>query len=723
MKNYKYNWRIRTGILMFIFALSMLMLSSTLIVYAEDGVPSAAQIVDGIGKNGAGGSGKIPGGISYTRTGYLCYLVEANGGGSISGMQAKAFRSPGFEKLSGAEWYCHSKKGDYSASEWTGEAKWGCTPFNKDDTTNVEEIKSWMLKKVGDKENGVQFVYDNWGETVATEFANGEYVLVIENILHFQPCIKESSGGKIDFKSEAKKQVQASLISHYMKTQKLTRKQAENAANDKIAQMDKVGLLDNIAEDVREKYIEKYGTDEKGANYKSVAGAVIGTCTDCIDYQHKVGADTKQFRSYTNGVSCLSEYIEPGGAGEKAGFTPYTGAIGKDTRWSDSEVRQYGISMIVISAESGGQTTCDEPKQPKPHKAPNESTGTCDIIKNYRTMDKDGNLLTDDGCFIHKNVANQIEIEDEQTYKVVGWKISTVTKEIESEHWETNVPPTISQHGDKPGTVTLKDKEKSLYVLLEKVEGQSTWDDISTIPSNPPKESDGDYAIVKTYRTVDESGNMISDDGSFSIDNVAGSILIEQEPEYKVKGWKISDTFKDTIPADNWDSNIPGNISQNGTDIGQVILKEPERCLYVLLEKSDKEVEPADVNYTLSQTTITRQIHISAPDNQLTMPKIQDHEFIWKLLGHVVECSGHRCDGHEVTKSGSHDSDCPSDCTSSHSYTDTEYHDNVYCSNWVWFDDKLVFSLKNEQKGDFPDVLATKSGWENVTTLKGLALC
>ena len=300
-----------------------------------------------------------------------------------------------------------------------------------------------------------------------------------------------------------------------------------------------------------------------------------------------------------------------------------------------------------------------------------------------------------------------------------------MTMEIESEHWETNVAPVISQEGDKPDTVTLKDTEKSLYVLLEKTEGQTTYDEDKGLDIGPPAdESDGDYGIVKTYRTVDDSGNMISDDGSFSLDKVAGSILIEQEPEYKVKGWKISDTFQDTIPADNWGSNISGNVSQNGTDIGQVILKEPERCLYVLLEKSDKEVEPADVNYTLSQSTITRSVWLSQVDNQLTMPKIEDHEFIWKLLGHITECVGHECD-EENNRTGtkSHSEAGCSDpyCTSSHSYRYTEKHTAV-CTEWKWLDNQLVFSLKNEKKEDFPDVLATKSGWENIVNLKGLVL-
>ena len=580
------------------------------------------------------------------------------------------------------------------------------------------------------KENGVQFIYDNWKSAdseIDKKYAKGEVILVIENILHFQPCIKESSSGKIDFRAEAKKQLQTSLISYYMSTKKLTRKQAESDANDKIAQMDKVGLLDNIVEDVRELYINKYGTDEKGATYKSMGGAVIGTCTDCIEYQHKVGADTAQFRSYTNGVSCLAEYIESKGAGEKAGFTAYTGAMGKDKRWSDSEVKQYGISMIVISAKDGGgddQTTCDEPEQPKPHPAPNESTGTTTIIKHYRTMDKAGKMVSDDGCFKTDNVSNRIDIEDEDTYKVVGFKISTTVQDnIPSETWET-VVPAVTRQGDKPETVELTTPEICLYVLLEKSDDNiNTWDrplnDIpGPAPDHPSKSTLPQLSIVKNYRTKDSTtGTIISDDGCFIRKDVVPGITIDDEPEYKVVGWKVSTTTQDNIDSIAW--NPPGTISQTGTTKGSTSLDETknEVCLYVLLEKESIPTQPSNYNYILPQSRITRRIWLSAPENPLS-EQIQTHEFVWHIDEHSPDhCTGHTHTIHVSCSNTGHSHNGCSDpnCTRTHHCGGHDRECIDYCSGWKYMDRGLNLSLYNIKKLNYEDIVATKKEWVNGT--------
>lgn len=53
-------------------------------------------------------------------------------------------------------------------------------------------------------------------------------------------------------------------------------------------------------------------------------------------------------------------------------------------------VEGYGIGIVW---NEGFQTTADEPLQPTPHSAPNESTGTTTIIKSYRTRNAETNEL------------------------------------------------------------------------------------------------------------------------------------------------------------------------------------------------------------------------------------------------------------------------------------------------------------------------------------------
>lgn len=129
----------------------------------------------------------------------------------------------------------------------------------------------------------------------------------------------------------------------------------------------------------------------------------------------------------------------------------------------------YGIQLYSNKDKPTGgiQTTCDEDVMPsKPvHPAPNESVGDKTIVKNYRTVI--GGDIYDDGCEIKTSTAPIIGIEEEDLYKVVGWKTSNVTERISSVSWP--VPGTIVQHGSEAGsTVTLGGSETTLYVLLER---------------------------------------------------------------------------------------------------------------------------------------------------------------------------------------------------------------------------------------------------------------
>ena len=410
-------------------------------------------VIDALGESGVGGSKKVKNGVTYARTGYLCYLLTADGN-TIPGMTAKAFKSPSFNALSGSVWYCHSKKGGYSVNGFEGFAPWGLPPFNENKSTNVGLIRQWMAQPIGNTCNAIQFVKDKWGTEIAEKFSTGDYVLVLENILNFQPNVKTSGTTK------TKEQI-ASAITTEIVMQILFSRGINPTGLD----------ITKIRASIIE---ELYNTQSLTCGYKTIGSPVIGTCSDCIAYEKAVGGQPSIFASYTNKIACFAEYIMKGGPGEKAGFIPWTGTI--PTLLSDSDVSTYGVAMMVIKAKNDAQTTCDEPQIPNPHNPADESDGTKRIIKNYRTRNLTTNELTENGnTFTIEQVSADILIEDEDAYTVVAWATSSGSSFIPSPTWESSIPSTgtLTQKGLSSGSVKLADpNEKTLYVLLEKPDSE-----------------------------------------------------------------------------------------------------------------------------------------------------------------------------------------------------------------------------------------------------------
>ncbi len=414
---------------------------------AEDfNINSLAQMfVDAVG--GASGGNNtfdtIQGGISYKRTGYMCYLLTKDGN-TIPGMTAKAFYSPGYSELAGATWQCYSKKGGYSVGSWTKEAPWQLAPFDGNQNTNVSQIKSWMTQMSSGEQNGIRFVFDNWGDEIAKKFSDGDYILVIETILHFQPQKIVSSQ---PMQSVTFAQIKGILLSRYginIETMPSAQqielvKKAQRLWNEKVAQ--------------------------EGDKYKKVGNPIIGTCYDCIEYEKAVGGDTKVFSAFTNRIAVFAEMIEGNGAGVKAGFKAWGGST--STKISDNEVKEYGVGMMVIACgDSSIQTTYDESQGDTPSPAPIESVGQITIVKNYREKDRTTNTYEEKGCYIRNSLSGKIQIEDELSYKVIGWAVSTTTTPsptISSLTWESSIPNTITSTGTTPTTVDITTPSTCLY--------------------------------------------------------------------------------------------------------------------------------------------------------------------------------------------------------------------------------------------------------------------
>ena len=178
---------------------------------------------------------------------------------------------------------------------------------------------------------------------------------------------------------------------------------------------------------------------------------------------------TKVFSRYTNNIfaNCMKFEVtqlglNPCPSGKQTNDVIMSSASGIISVWNNEVV------------ESEDQTTYDESKGDIPAPPADESDGACTIVKNYRYSNDGGNTYIDAGCYNIKNIANKIIVENEQSYKVVGWKISNQTStNINSLTWESSIPGKVTQTGTTEKTVQLSNTEKCLYVLLEKTSGSS----------------------------------------------------------------------------------------------------------------------------------------------------------------------------------------------------------------------------------------------------------
>lgn len=224
---------------------------------------------------------------------------------------------------------------------------------------------------------------------------------------------------------------------------------------------------------------------------------------------------------------------------------------------------------------------------------------------------------------------------------------------------------------------------------------QTTADEGLSIPHKAPKESNGKITIVKNYRTQ-TSETEYKDDGVYTRSSVAQNIRIEDEQEYSVKEWRITDVVS-TPDSVNWSNTISGTVIDQGLSPDTVNVKNNATTLYVLLEKTEiKEPEISiDADYKLGESQITRAISLDKNDNGVSI--LADYNFIWKYN------SLNRCGGH--THHVGHDEECPETCSAEHTETS-------YCSfgldNTDW-----TFRLKNDNRENYPNNLAINSFWSD----------
>lgn len=528
-------------LLMFIFS------AYPLTVHA-DGISDAAAnaIVDSFGTGSTAGTSTIQKGISYTRTGYLCYLLTKDGN-PIPGMTAKAFRSPGCVLHDGTVSIAKSRKGNYTADSFVGDAPWGCPPFGNSDsygnvTTNEPTIKAWLAAKdATGNSNTVNFVHQTWNNSSYDEkFMNDEYILVIETMVNFQYSLKSGTAGTAEggmTYEQARDYIKSLSMAEIMERARVAKGDATidnylatydnygaqiaaggdiyDIVGNKLTKLEALERQSRIADAIRRGVVtaiyKRYNAD---SSYHFSVGStssggrqyfgtpILGTLPNVLDYRttYIPECTSNWFASYTNKAAAFAEYITAGKAGERAGFRPWTGSTTE--KLTDGQVKEYGVGLMVISAHDNITTDATHTWDAEncgstPGKAPEYiSTPTTSslsrsytIIKAYRTLNT--STYINDGVYTREDTIGKILIEDEPTYTVVDWfTTSTPTATVglsDATRWnESKSHASIMEQGNSSlaSPITLPSAQKYLYVLLE-----------CTHTSSPP--TDANYTLLE----------------------------------------------------------------------------------------------------------------------------------------------------------------------------------------------------------------------------------
>lgn len=267
------------------------------------------------------------------------------------------------------------------------------------------------------------------------------------------------------------------------------------------------------------------------------------------------------------------------------------------------------------------------------------------------------------------------------------------------------VPPTVFLPKNSNACLPLNTMQSAGYGIaafrLDLIgnDNQTTCDEPKQPePHEPPNESTGTFKIVKSYRIRNTDTNTLTDSGTFVKPDSSPNITIEDESEYKLIEWKTSTTYKPDISSTKWESQVPATHKQGGKSPTTIEMKTPETTLYVLLEKPENQPNTSlgKADFIMSQSTITRKIKLSYPDNN-GLKIMKDTKFKWESPAHKYDCSHTYYDS-----CGDENSSCPGHTSK--------------CTWGKFTDDKVKFSLKNSNKDNYPTILATKAGWEAVTT-------
>lgn len=318
----------------------------------------------------------------------------------------------------------------------------------------------------------------------------------------------------------------------------------------------------------------------------------------------------------------------------------------------------------------------------------------------YASIDENGELTLTKGTehvstHVREQTLPKIEVQDEMPeYRMVEWKytydqyVPVTEGGTESTKWEDEpiAGRTVENQGFMPEIVDITNSndanaETTLYVhLLKQIPDfdTRTWDEpnypdgtpaeapeppdpgkvpIVMDPEDPPIHLEdllpADIQIVKVYRTHNLTDDTYSYEGTFVRKENPHAIQIDDEPMYKLKEWFTS-TEEDA--PDTWNPTAGYPKGETGTSPKVITVKDPNKTLYVLLERETKDditngQVSMDEDLTESQltkisTTDSKQFGWSGYSFKATLEAAKTSHYYTVHVGCIGGGPFHSCDGH-----------------------------------------------------------------------------
>ena len=231
-------------------------------------------------------------------------------------------------------------------------------------------------------------------------------------------------------------------------------------------------------------------------DFNQVSGTYAGSVYGWGHWQTAMGQPygNSYLRRGTNGVFAISLMLEETWEGTnrfnnmKVPVQRTVGGSASAGTWISAEqMKAYGYgtheytfsSLMTQMTHTWDKEGCGNTPGPAP-KEPEEKKDKVNILKLYYTEDpKTGELLEWQGSYLRNDTPRNIDIEDEEDYKVKEWKTTSVQVAgpdgLVPHKWEWVDPwAPIQGPSGGPGTVTMNpdkpDYEFTLVVLLTKTE-------------------------------------------------------------------------------------------------------------------------------------------------------------------------------------------------------------------------------------------------------------
>jgi hypothetical protein len=401
-------------ILIFLLMICMTITSLSLNVHAEtDNVQSktegdsAAQLDGSVSKYNGKYYGTCTSVGGCIGQGVLVYLLERNGGGAVSGTTPKAF--PCNANALNSELHAQDKYNRYpEVTTWESvQVQWASSVSNNGaiingKISNTKDIQSWLTTPYEGGTYGIRMVQDLWGASVAEQFTEEKYILVVEPIITIQYAqskvlMDKNLYSEADSFDDLINALYTIRNIPYVYEGTSLSKDLTNFIDDILTAYDLgVYITPSEIKDGKSSIV-KLLSHSSIRLYKLLGTPISGTAKYLVDYYNsselssqveagwtKSDAGRTYYRNYANSYSYVPSTTK---ICNNAGFNLWnTATDGSPYKInSDSDIKTKSIGMLCMLAWSnGGQTTCNEPSIPSEHKAPDESTGTYTIVKNYR---------------------------------------------------------------------------------------------------------------------------------------------------------------------------------------------------------------------------------------------------------------------------------------------------------------------------------------------------